>query len=40
MPATVLQKVLAAAAKVGKAVASVDGLYDLQGTANALRAAG
>ena len=27
-----------AAAKVGKAVSSVDGLYDLQGTADALRA--
>lgn len=32
--------VLALAAQVGTAVSSVDGLYDLQGTADALRAAG
>ena len=29
---------MALAAQVGKAVSSVDGLYDLQGTADALRA--
>jgi hypothetical protein len=30
---------MAIAAKVGKAVSSVDGLYDLQGTASAISAA-